>query len=49
MKPIIHGTKHFCTCPVTQCPRHSLNHELGCDPCIKDDIEKGKMHAYLRL
>lgn len=37
--------KHFCTCPVTQCPRHPENHNCGCDPCIKDNLEKGKMPA----
>lgn len=37
--------KHFCTCPVTQCPRHPSNHDKGCDPCIKDNILKKKMPA----
>lgn len=36
---------HFCTCPVKQCPRHPSNHEQGCDLCIKDNLEKGKMPA----
>lgn len=36
---------HFCTCPVVQCPRHPSNHHQGCDPCIKDNLEKGKMPA----
>lgn len=36
---------HFCTCPVTQCPRHPSNHKQGCDPCIKDNLEKDKMPA----
>lgn len=38
---------HFCTCPVTQCPRHPSNHHQGCDPCMKDNLEKGKMPACL--
>ena len=37
--------KHFCTCPVVKCPRHPSNHDRGCDPCIKDNIERGKMPA----
>ena len=36
---------HFCTCPVTQCSCHPLNHNQGCDPCIKDNLEKRKMPA----
>lgn len=36
---------HFCTCPVTRCPRHPLNHDKGCDLCIKDNILKKKMPA----
>ena len=37
--------EHFCTCPVTVCPRHPQNHKHGCDPCIKDNIMKKKMPA----
>ncbi len=37
--------QHFCTCPVSGCPRHPSQHALGCDPCIKDNLEKGKMPA----
>lgn len=37
--------KHFCTCPVTGCPRHPSNHNQGCDPCMKDNLKKGKMPA----
>lgn len=37
--------KHFCTCPVTACPRHPSNHNQGCDPCMKDNLKKGKMPA----
>lgn len=33
-------TKNFCTCPVTKCPRHPMNHDEGCTPCIKDNLEK---------
>lgn len=35
----------FCTCPVEKCPRHPKNHENGCDPCIADNLKKGKMPA----
>lgn len=41
--------KHFCGCPVTQCPRHPANHENGCDPCIKDNLKKKKMPACMFL
>lgn len=34
---------HFCTCPVTGCACHPLNHENGCDPCIKSNLEKKRM------
>lgn len=37
--------KHFCTCPVTGCPRHPSNHAEGCDPCIQDNLKHGKMPA----
>lgn len=37
--------KHFCTCPVAQCPRHPSNHDKGCNPCIKDNLVKNKMPA----
>lgn len=36
---------HFCTCPTIVCPCHPSNHDDGCDPCIKDNIEKRKMPA----
>lgn len=36
---------HFCTCPVVGCPRHPVNHDKGCDLCIKDNPEKKKMPA----
>lgn len=37
--------RHFCTCPVTQCPRNPSNHSKGCDPCILDNLQKRKMPA----
>lgn len=36
---------HFCTCPVTQCSRHPSSHNKGCDPCVKDNLEKKKIPA----
>ena len=36
---------HFCNCPVEKCPRHPRNHSNGCDPCIQDNLKKGKMPA----
>lgn len=38
-------SEHFCSCPVTNCPRHPSNHVNGCDPCIQDNIAKKKMPA----
>lgn len=37
--------KPFCTCPMTQCPRHPSNHQQGCTPCMNDILNKGKMPA----
>ena len=37
--------RHFCNCPVEKCPRHPGNHDNGCDPCIKDNLKRGKMPA----
>ena len=36
---------HFCTCPVTKCPRHPSSQNNGCDPCIKNNLEKKRMPA----
>lgn len=37
--------RHFCSCPVEQCPQHPGNHGMGCDPCVQDNLEKKKMPA----
>ena len=37
--------KHFCTCTVTQCPDHPLNHDKGCDPCIQKNLKLGEIPA----
>lgn len=37
--------KDFCNCPVEKCPRHPSNHDNGCDPCIQDNLKRGKMPA----
>lgn len=34
---------HFCSCPLTKCPRHPANHDNGCDPCIKFNLDNGKI------
>ncbi len=34
---------HFCNCVVKQCPKHPQNHNEGCDPCIKDNLENKKI------
>ena len=41
--------KHFCTCHVTACPHHPSNHDRGCDPCIKSNLEKSKMPSCMFL
>lgn len=30
---------------MSKCPRHPSNHDRGCDPCIQDNLERGKMPA----
>lgn len=31
--------QHFCTCKVTSCKNHPLNHSEGCDPCIRKNLK----------
>ena len=38
-------TKHFCTCPVLECPLHPRNQDGGCDACIKKNLELGEVPA----
>lgn len=35
--------EHFCTCGDHQCPKHPTNHDKGCDPCIRDNLEHHRM------
>lgn len=37
--------QHFCTCKVTNCKNHPLNHSEGCDPCIKKNLKSGEIPA----
>ena len=37
--------KHFCTCPVSECPYHPNNQDGGCDLCIKKNLELGEIPA----
>ena len=40
--------KHFCTCPVMDCPIHpnnSENHNKRCDECIQKNLELGEVPA----
>lgn len=39
------NARNFCSCPVEKCPRHPKNQDQGCDPCIQDNLKKGKMPA----
>ncbi|WHH59855.1 DUF6485 family protein [Petroclostridium sp. X23] len=35
--------KHFCTCKDTNCKLHPFNHNLGCDPCIRKNLNAGEI------
>jgi hypothetical protein len=35
--------KHFCTCSDLECSLHPYNHNKGCDPCIKKNLELGEI------
>ncbi|MFR3729349.1 DUF6485 family protein [Lacrimispora sp.] len=35
--------KHFCTCTETTCQLNPCNHDLGCDPCIRKNLNKGEI------
>jgi len=35
--------RHFCTCSDLNCPSHPCNHNEGCDPCIKKNLELGEV------
>lgn len=37
--------QHFCTCIVTNCKNHPLNHSEGCDLCIKKNLKSGEIPA----
>lgn len=37
------NNKHFCTCNEINCKLHPYNHGLGCDPCIKKNLQKGEI------
>jgi len=44
------NSKHFCTCNKLHCKHHPNNHELGCDPCIRKNLDKGEIPAcFFRL
>lgn len=33
----------FCTCQSLDCPNHPTNHERGCTPCIKKNLDRGEI------
>lgn len=35
--------KHFCTCKDLKCKLHPTNHNLGCDPCVKKNLNNGEI------
>jgi hypothetical protein len=35
--------KHFCSCSDLECSFHPNNHDKGCDPCIKKNLELGEV------
>ena len=37
--------KHFCICSDLECSLHPKNHNEGCDPCIKKNLELGEIPA----
>jgi hypothetical protein len=37
--------KHFCMCRTADCPHHPSRHDLGCDPCIRKNLELGEIPA----
>jgi len=37
--------KHFCNCPALECVSHPNNHDKGCNPCIKKNLELGEVPA----
>ena len=38
-------SQHFCTCKVTSCKNHPLNHSEGCDLCIQKNLKSGEIPA----
>ncbi len=30
--------EHFCTCPDKACKLNPVNHDKGCDPCVKNNL-----------
>lgn len=37
------GNKHFCTCKDKNCKHNPNNHTMGCDPCIKKNLNAGEI------
>ena len=37
--------KHFCVCTDSDCSAHPQNHDEGCGPCIKKNLELGEIPA----
>lgn len=36
-------SNHFCTCTDIKCPKHPVNHNKGCDPCIASNLHQKEM------
>lgn len=35
----------FCTCKSLSCPNHPANHDQGCAPCIRKNLDRGEIPA----
>jgi hypothetical protein len=35
--------EHFCSCKDISCKLNPINHNLGCDPCIKKNLKAGEI------
>ena len=37
----------FCTCADHSCPLHPVNHDKGCTPCMKKNLQAGEVPSCL--
>jgi len=42
--------KHFCTCRDLDCKLHPVNHDRGCDLCVRKNLQRGEIPScFFRL